>query len=614
MIRLLDITKKYGSALIYKHLNYTFPNKGLICFLGPSGSGKTTLLNLLAGFDTDYEGEIQYGDFSLNHCSLDKLCEYRYQNIGFVFQNYNLQKGYTVAENVIMGMHLNPALTEDEKHTKAENVLKQIELFDKVDQPIDHLSGGQKQRAAIARALMNDPDIILADEPTGALDENTTATIMEHIKSIAEEKTVIVITHDENVAEYADEVIYLEDNKIKILRKDPDDSMGHDNQAIKKKDNAQKPQLKSAIAWKLGAKNFKIHFCKFLIAVVLLAFGSSAFICSLCAQGIVSSAIQDFQNKNAFYAKGTVTGEKQELQDAFDIVESTEGIDHLYYQYDMENISVQFGDKNQTLETKQPTILSSVSMIYGNMPNDENAEIALSVSLAAKLHAQVNELIGKEVKFSYTDSNGMVHEINLTVSGISNDQFDNFTVSERVEQQIYADTKADNAKMISYRVAEFSNIPIVTEKLQEKGLNIQTKAGEVSSFKKSFEGTLNLFSVLSAFILVVFVLIGIAIIFKISVERYTEIGILSSLGYTKRNIKKIFFRESLLLGSITAVASIVFCSVFRVLYEWQFGYNLDITVVTYLLLILLNVFLSMVITHIINLKLINTEVSYALNH
>ncbi|MDU7251495.1 MAG: ABC transporter ATP-binding protein [Clostridium sp.] len=208
MINLNNVTKKYGKNNIYTNTNYTFKNNTLTCFLGPSGSGKTTLLNLLAGFDRDYSGNIDVQSNNLKNLSLDELCTYRFNNIGFIFQYYNLLKGYSSIENVIMGLHLDSRLSKDEKNKKALDLLTDLGLSNKAYDPIDNLSGGEKQRVAIARALINDPEILLADEPTGALDEDTTKSIMEIIKKLSKNKTVVVITHDDAVAEYGDEVIF----------------------------------------------------------------------------------------------------------------------------------------------------------------------------------------------------------------------------------------------------------------------------------------------------------------------------------------------------------------------------------------------------------------------
>ena len=159
MIQLCDVTKRYGDAVILDQANYAFPEHGVVCLMGASGGGKTTLLNLVAGFDTDYAGEIVVGNVPLHKMDADALCRYRRDNIGFVFQNYHLLTGYTVLENVCLAMPDN--ITSEETKQKALALLERVGLASKRDQKVETLSGGQKQRAAIARALMGNPQIIL---------------------------------------------------------------------------------------------------------------------------------------------------------------------------------------------------------------------------------------------------------------------------------------------------------------------------------------------------------------------------------------------------------------------------------------------------------------------
>jgi len=213
MIQVNHVTKKYGNTIILENSSYSFPSKGIVCLMGASGGGKTTLLNLLAGFDTDYEGEILVGGTSISGMDAGKLCQYRRDNIGFVFQNYHLLPGYTVLDNV----QLASALSEDSPEVskqKAATLLTRLGIKEKENQKVENLSGGQKQRVAIARALMSDPQIIFADEPTGALDRTTSTEIMKLLQEISKDKLVVVITHDAKICEFADEIIHIKEKKI----------------------------------------------------------------------------------------------------------------------------------------------------------------------------------------------------------------------------------------------------------------------------------------------------------------------------------------------------------------------------------------------------------------
>ncbi|SFB36581.1 ATP-binding cassette domain-containing protein [Clostridium frigidicarnis] len=612
MINLNNVTKKYGENNIYTNANYTFKSNTLTCFLGPSGSGKTTLLNLLAGFDRDYSGKIDVQFNNLKDLSLDELCTYRFNNIGFIFQHYNLLRGYSAIENVIMGIHLNSSLSNDKKHKKALDLLTNLGLGNKVNDPIDNLSGGQKQRVAIARALINDPKVILADEPTGALDEESAKSIMEIVKKLSKDKIVVVITHDDVVADYADEIISLEDNLIKVLKKKKENIETNNSTTSSILKNIE-PKLSSKNAWKLCIKNFKIHFFKFFIAAFLIAFGSTAFVCSLGSKGIINSAINDFKDKNSFYNKASVAKGNNDLDSVFKELNGIDSIDDLYYQYDLSNISINYGQNKKKIDLKSPTIVNSeLSMIYGYMPKDNENGIVLSNSVAAKLNPKVNELVGKYIDFEYVNKDGETEIIKLKVTGISNDNYDNFTLSSGIEKKIYKNTNTKEASALSFNIKDFNEIPSVDKSLKDKGIDVSTKGKDVSAFKNSFESTLKLFSMLSGFILIVFIIIGFAMIYKISIDRYTEIGLLASLGYTKKNILKVFFKESLIFGIASTILGILLSILFNFAYSNQFGYKLNLDINLYLLLVSLNMSLTLGITWIINTKLLNTETIIAL--
>lgn len=251
-------------------------------------------------------------------------------------------------------------------------------------------------------------------------------------------------------------------------------------------------------------------------------------------------------------------------------------------------------------------------MIYGYMPKDNENGIVLSNSVAAKLNPKVNELVGKHIDFEYVNKDGETEIIKLKVTGISNDNYDNFTLSSGIEKKIYKNTNTKEASALSFNIKDFNEIPSVDKSLKDKGIDVSTKGKDVSAFKNSFESTLKLFSMLSGFILIVFIIIGFAMIYKISIDRYTEIGLLASLGYTKKNILKVFFKESLIFGIASTILGILLSILFNFAYSNQFGYKLNLDINLYLLLVSLNMSLTLGITWIINTKLLNTETIIAL--
>jgi len=182
--------------------------------LGASGSGKSTLLNILGGLDTPTHGHVMYGNNNLSEATEHQLTEYRRYHVGFVFQFYNLIPSLTARENVAVVTEIarSPMLPEQ--------ALKLVELQERIDHFPAQLSGGEQQRVAIARAIAKNPDVLLCDEPTGALDSKTGVVVLEALQHINEQlgTTTVVITHNASIASMADRVIYLADGQIKEIR------------------------------------------------------------------------------------------------------------------------------------------------------------------------------------------------------------------------------------------------------------------------------------------------------------------------------------------------------------------------------------------------------------
>lgn len=210
--------KKYydnGETKALNGINLDIGRGEFVSIIGPSGSGKSTLLNMIGALDTPDSGSIIVDDVDLNDKKED-LSKFRSQKIGFIFQLHNLIPNLSVLENVqipLMGKHLRVNKSNEKKAVK---LLKSVGLEDKINQNPTKMSGGQRQRVAIARALINEPSIIIADEPTGALDTKTSQIIMDLLKKLHKEHnvTLIIVTHDPLVANQADRIITVRDGQI----------------------------------------------------------------------------------------------------------------------------------------------------------------------------------------------------------------------------------------------------------------------------------------------------------------------------------------------------------------------------------------------------------------
>ena len=217
MIQIKQITKIYnttkgGAVKALDEVSFTLNDTGMVFIVGRSGSGKSTLLHVLGGLDSYDQGEIKVFNHSINNFSTEDFDSYRNTLIGFIFQEYNLLEEFTVEQNIALPINLQRK-KQSEKQIK--DVLKMVGLEGFEKRMPYELSTGQKQRVAIARALIKDPKIILADEPTGALDSNTGKQVLELLKELSKDKLVLIVTHDHDYAEkYSDRIIELSDGKI----------------------------------------------------------------------------------------------------------------------------------------------------------------------------------------------------------------------------------------------------------------------------------------------------------------------------------------------------------------------------------------------------------------
>jgi len=219
VIEIRNVSKKYTlgekSFLALDHVDLAVRKGEYIAIVGKSGSGKSTLLNLLGGIDSPTEGSILINGEDISAMGEKKLSRFRGENIGFVFQFFQLMPTLTVLENVIMPMDFSRRIPSAEKKARARSLLTKVGMASHADKFPSALSGGEQQRVAIARALANDPDIVFADEPTGNLDSKTSDDIFALLKSLTDEgKNVIMVTHNNELAERCGRTIQIQDGII----------------------------------------------------------------------------------------------------------------------------------------------------------------------------------------------------------------------------------------------------------------------------------------------------------------------------------------------------------------------------------------------------------------
>jgi putative ABC transport system ATP-binding protein len=221
-IRLRNLSRNYtaGQTVIPAlcSVDLEISQGEFIALVGPSGSGKSTLLNLMGGLDRPSAGELYVNDLSLGNAEEQKLVRYRRDQIGFIFQSFNLMPSYCAVENVETPMSL-AETPRSERRARAMKLLESVGLGQRALHRPNAMSGGEKQRVAIARALANNPPLLLADEPTGNLDSKTGASILDLLRNLlkSNQLTLVLVTHDLEIASHADRIVHLRDGRIQQI-------------------------------------------------------------------------------------------------------------------------------------------------------------------------------------------------------------------------------------------------------------------------------------------------------------------------------------------------------------------------------------------------------------
>lgn len=315
MLRLKNVKKDYNAGGMVVHalkgVSIDFRDNEFVSILGPSGCGKTTLLNIIGGLDHYSDGEMFIDDVSTKDYTDRDWDGYRNHRIGFVFQSYNLIPHQTISENVELALTIS-GIDKDERVRRAHEALDKVGLKGLYKKKPNQLSGGQCQRVAIARALVNNPEILLADEPTGALDTTTSVQIMDIIKEISENCLVIMVTHNPELAEkYSTRIVRLLDGEI------VDDSMpyveGEEGRQVAKKIPSKKAKLGLLTGFRLSARNLRSKLKRTLLVCLAGAIGIIGVASVLSVSTGVKGYIGDMQNDMLSGNPITITEEAMNL-------------------------------------------------------------------------------------------------------------------------------------------------------------------------------------------------------------------------------------------------------------------------------------------------------------
>ena len=390
MLKVRNINKTYKGKIEFKalhNISFELPEKGLFAILGPSGCGKTTLLNIIGGMDSDFEGSIMIDNRVIDAKSKNKINDYRKDTIGFIFQHAVLLNSLTVYENIIFPLQIDSQPSQIQEK-RATEILKLLNIYDLRRRKVNTLSGGQKQRVVIARALMNDPKIILADEPTGELDSKNSRIILDILQKLSSERLIIMVTHEEKFAyEYASKIFQMKDGQIiNIINNEENVKESNLNiNLTKKRKGNRKGKLPFLTNLKIAFRSLGLHKARNILSSIGLAIGLTGIALAITLtngfQRFIVDALGGLKSENYIEVVKTNKNINKQISDAdYDYVISNSGdVDLIKYQtYSPSYYQNNFGISLKT--DKNYTITTLVDLLNYNYVSYEDERITPSLT------------------------------------------------------------------------------------------------------------------------------------------------------------------------------------------------------------------------------------------
>lgn len=565
---------------VLKGINLNLDRGEFVSILGESGGGKTTLLNAIGGLDSQFDGDILVDGRSLKKGSSKAMDNYRSHTVGFVFQSFHLVSHLTVLDNVLVPLEMS-ALSRRERVERAKLLLQRVGLTEHINKHPNQLSGGQKQRVAIARALANDPDIIIADEPTGALDAQNTAEVLRILNEIAQEgKLVIAVTHSQTVANYGTRIVHLSNGVIdsdNIIRQSyPVQGFRRDKKITHLSFGDTFRLAWDHITYTKGRNILIILGAAIGIFAVIfmlgLGSGITGYINKQMSSQINPNAIQVTKNVASSQVNSSTNTSGITMSDAdmqkFAKIDHVKKIEKAYFAqaprvyYQKKNISIPyFQTWNGTEKTGD--------IIAGHKPG--NNEIILLKSDATRLNKHYKNLIGKSLTIYIPSQDKNQKSVNvkhkLTISGIiksgstaiTYDTLANSSSNYNVEiKPNFVTLTADssfNVRDIQDKVKDFKT---TNSKGKQVSAYTITGAGAIlDSLNTYLKLAFNVLAAIAGISLLVSAIMIIVVLYISVSERTHEIGILRAIGARKKDIRNMFISESFLIGLVAGIFAII---------------------------------------------------------
>lgn len=599
MLKISEVKRAYRLSrdtfeIALKGIDFEMGRGEFVAIYGPSGCGKSTLLNILGGLDSEFSGDVLVDGENLRDFSKSRLSTYRRNRIGFIFQNFNLISHMTVFDNIMTAAELSPLSTRKKKFA-VEKALEVVGLTEFKKKLPNQLSGGQRQRVAIARALVNDPDIIIADEPTGALDTETSVEILKFLRELSDAgKLVIVVTHNEEVAEFGTRIIKMRDGLV-----ESDVQTGTSTTLDMPKIENKKSTFNFFGAIKFSYKNFMQRKGRNILVGLGTSIGLIGILLSLSLGNGVTQEVNTLVNNSgdpreiAVMAIDPLTQapNSQGISDAMinkftgeigeeNIVEKNKIFQFPTVSYKQGDVSTELGKFQLATggSSNYQTYLSSdETVIYGKPQSSADQK---GIFITQQLSYELNNVNPGE-QSSYDHNNSIGKEITLAITLVIDNKPQSFNITTSVlgvfkEGSLISIpntiTKAQTDEFLATNNLENKILPFQYDVLLKDSQLAEEIPTEYMESKEFFvfsqkQGLSMLNTVISiiqtilAFVAglsIIVAMVMISIVLYISViERTREIGTLKAIGYKGSHILTIFLFEAMLIGVVANVVAII---------------------------------------------------------
>lgn len=591
MLKLQEVGKNFGDTVIWRGLTHSFEETGLTLIIGPSGCGKTTLLDILGGQDTAYSGSVSVDGCDWKTLSNKNREARQLRDICMIPQTPQLFSSWSLLDNILLGSR-----NSQTDLSRAKQLLQHFGLSELAEVAAEDLSGGQKQRGVLIRGLLRQPRLMLVDEPTSALDPENAWLVMSMLQEISRRQKVIVVSHDPDFQQYADEIFRLEPTGLVPVISKPDllgrvlaehslqtpfpkpvsaaveqsgsASAAHeptaqmaaaaeDSEADAGKSAAFSEMKKDAAASLNSSSRFlrqlelavKLFFQEktiFMLAAVFVTAISCLVPLNGQIQAASRAAIAKFTQENRQLQTIFVSGEKDQLTAVAKKLTADPAAEPVFL-YPHEEVRLSFDGKTTTIIGKQPTDQLKEKLVYGYLPQGTD-EIALSVAGAKDLVTQLPDLIGKKIRF---EEGGLSRT--LEVTGITGGTFADFILDGKTEAD-FAGKSLPTA--LNIQVPDLTKVAEVVKKLPPTGLSINSGLARIDAFLKTTGQLTLLFTGLQV-LLTLACLVGLmAVLLQLLKRQRAAEAILRCNGFSRSEASGIRLLELILLTGSAGLLSL----------------------------------------------------------